>query len=63
MKEFSPLAVKNVNREKIKSDVLCVCVLVARITIKTGSVESVCIICRTAVAARADRLFDSSTIL
>ena len=39
------------------------CVLVARITIETGSVESVCIICRMDVVARVDRRFDSSTIL
>ena len=35
-------------------------VLVARITIETGSV---CIICRMDVVARVDRRFDSSTIL
>ena len=38
------------------------CVLVARITIQTGIVESVCIICRMDVVARVDRRFDSSTI-
>ena len=38
-------------------------VLVARITIETGSVESVCIICRMDVVTRVDRRFDSSTIL
>ena len=42
---------------------LCMRVLVARITIETGSVESVCIICRVDVVARVDRRFDSSTIL
>ena len=39
------------------------CVLVARITIETGSVESVCIICCMDVVARVDRRFDSSAIL
>ena len=39
------------------------CVLVARITIETGSVEGVCIICHMDVVARVDRRFDSSTIL
>ena len=43
--------------------VMCLCVLVARITIDTGSVESVCIICRMDVVVRVDRRFDSSTIL
>ena len=38
------------------------CVLVARITIETGSVESVCIICRMDVVARVDRHFNSFTI-
>ena len=38
-------------------------VLVARITIETGNVESVCIICRMDVIARVDRRFESSTIL
>ena len=42
---------------------MCLYVLVARITIETGSVESVCIICRMDVATRVDRRFDSSTIL
>ena len=39
------------------------CVLVARITIEAGIVESVCIICRMDVVARVDGRFDSSTIL
>ena len=39
------------------------CVLVARITIQTGRIESVCIIFRMDVVARVDRRFDSSTIL
>ena len=39
------------------------CVLVARITIETGIVENVCIICRMDVVARVDRRFDSSTSL
>jgi len=38
-------------------------VLVARITMETGSVEIVCIVCRTDVVARVYRRFDSSTIL
>ena len=38
------------------------CVLVARVTIETESVESVCIIRRMDVVARVDRRFDSSTI-
>ena len=38
-------------------------VLVARIIIETGSVESVCIICRMDVVPRVERRFDSSTIL
>ena len=38
-------------------------VLVARITIETGSVESVYVICRMDVVARVDRRFDSSSIL
>ena len=42
---------------------MCLCVLVARITIETGGVESVCIICRMDVVALVDRRFDSSTIL
>ena len=37
-------------------------VLVARITIETGSVESVSVICRMDVVARVDRRFDSSII-
>ena len=39
------------------------CVLVARITIETGSDESVCVIYRRDVVARVDRRFDSSSIL
>ena len=39
------------------------CVLVAKITNKTGSVESVCIICRMDVVTRVERRFDSSSIL
>ena len=39
------------------------CVLVARIRMEIGSVESVCIICRMDVVARVDRRFDSSTVL
>ena len=42
---------------------MCLYVVGARITIETGSVESVCIICRMDVVARVDRRFDSSTIL
>ena len=42
---------------------MSLCVLVARITIETGGVESVCIICRMAVIARVDTRFDSSTFL
>ena len=39
------------------------CILVARITIETGGVESVCIICRMAVVSRVDTRFDSSIFL
>ena len=42
---------------------MSLCVLVARITIETGSVESVCVIYRMDVVARVDRRFDSSSIL
>ena len=42
---------------------MCLCVLVARIAIETGSVKSVCIICRMDVVARVDRRFESSTML
>ena len=42
---------------------MSLCVLVARITIETGGVESFCIICRMAVVAQIDTRFDSSTFL
>ena len=56
------------SNHKIRSRILLLslmrlCVLVARITIETGSVESVCVICRMDVVARVDRRFDSSSIL
>jgi len=39
------------------------CVLIARITMETGSVESACIVCRMDVIVQVYRRFDSSTIL
>ena len=42
---------------------MSLCILVARITIETGGVEGVCIICHMAVVARVDTRFDSSTFL
>ena len=66
------LTVKKTNHKIRSQDLLlslmcyvfmCLCVLVARISIDSGSVESVCIICRMDVVVRVDRRFDSSTIL
>ena len=42
---------------------MSLCILVARIAIETGGVESVCIICRMAVVSRVDTRFDSSIFL